>query len=61
MLGYFTSQARAFERSRSNLRLSDGVELVELVLNHYEKFDGKYKGLLPLGRVYVAEVPESDE
>lgn len=60
-LGYFTSQARSFERSKSNLRLIDGVELVELVLAHYEKFDGKYKGLLPLRRVYVPEVPESEE
>jgi hypothetical protein len=31
------------------------------VLAHYEEFNPKYKGLLPLRRVYVPELPESDE
>lgn len=60
-LGYFSNQARQFERSKSNLRLIDGEQLVDLVLAHYEKFDGRYKSLIPLRRVYVPEVPESDE
>lgn len=54
-LGNFTSQARTFARNKSNLRLIDGPNLVRLVLNHYEAFDGRYKGLLPLKRVYVPE------
>ena len=37
-LGTFTAQARTFERSKSNLRLIDGDELVELIFQHYEKF-----------------------
>lgn len=57
-IGTFTRQARDFARSKSNLRLIDGKELVELVLQHYEQFDSRYKGLLPLKRVYVPEVLE---
>lgn len=60
-LGSFTKQARDFARSKSNLRLIDGNELVELVLQHYEQFDSRYKGLLPLKRVYVPEVLEKSE
>lgn len=55
-LGTFTTQALSFARSKSNLRLVDGEELVGLVLQHYEQFDSSYKGLLPLKRVYVPEV-----
>ncbi len=55
-LGTFTHQAESFARSKSNLRLIDGNELVDLVLQHYEQFDSRYKGLLPLKRVYVPEV-----
>jgi restriction system protein len=60
-LGYFSPQAKAFERSKSSLRLIDGEELVRLVLAHYENFDGKYKQLLPLRRVYVPDLAEVDE
>lgn len=54
-LGTFTTQAENFARNKSNLRLIDGDALVGLILQHYEKFDAKYKGLLPLRRVYVPE------
>ena len=60
-LGTFTSAARNFARSKSNLRLIDGSELVRLVLQHYEQFDSRYKGLLPLKRVYVPEVLEAED
>ena len=60
-LGTFTAQAKAFARSKSNLRLIDGDELVQFVFQHYDGFDSRYKGLLPLRRVYVPEVIESDE
>ena len=40
---------------QGNLRLIDGEELVRLLLQHYERFDSRYKGLLPLKRVYVPE------
>jgi restriction system protein len=54
-LGTFTTQAINFAKSKSNLRLIDGNELVGLILLHYEQFDSSYKGILPLRRVYVPE------
>lgn len=60
-LGTFTKQAQSFARNKSNLRLIDGEELVGLILQHYEQFDSKYKGLLPLKRVYVPEPLEQAE
>lgn len=60
-LGSFTNQAVTFARNKSNLRLVDGEELVRLILQHYEKFDSKYKGLLPLKRVYIPEPLEETE
>ena len=60
-LGSFTNQAKTFARNKSNLRLIDGEELVNLILQHYEQFDSKYKGMLPLKRVYVPEPLEETE
>jgi restriction system protein len=61
LLGSFTPQAKNFARSKSNLRLIDGDELVGLVLQHYEQFDSRYKGLLPLKKVYVPEILEEGQ
>ncbi len=52
-LGNYTNQAITFARSKTNLRLIDGAELVTLILAHYEELDSRYKGILPLKRVYV--------
>lgn len=60
-LGTFTAQARNFAKSKSNLRLIDGDELVNLILQHYEQFDSRYKGLLPLKRVYIPQTLEESE
>jgi restriction system protein len=57
-LGTFTPPSRNFEQSKSNLRLIDGAELVQLIFQHYEHFDARHKGLLPLRRVYVPEALE---
>ncbi|MDD5369421.1 MAG: restriction endonuclease [Anaerolineaceae bacterium] len=57
-LGVFTNQAKSFAKGKTNLRLIDGDELVDLTLEHYDQFDSKYKGLLPLKRVYVPEAIE---
>ncbi len=60
-LGTFTAQAKNFAKSKSNLRLVDGDELVEMIFHHYDQFDARYKGVLPLKRVYVPEVIEGVE
>jgi restriction system protein len=55
-LGTYSPQCRNFEQSKANLRLIDGAELVDLIFQHYEKFDSRYKGVLPLKRIYVPEL-----
>ncbi|MEW5995007.1 MAG: restriction endonuclease, partial [Candidatus Zixiibacteriota bacterium] len=60
-VGTFTHQAKTFARNKTNLRLIDGDEMVSLVLRHYHHFDSRYKGLIPLKRVYVPEVVEQEE
>lgn len=60
-LGSYTNQAKQFARGKANLRLIDGDELVDLILTHYEQFDSRYKGVLPLKRVYVPDPDESNE
>ena len=57
-LGTYSPQCRNFEQSKANLRLIDGEELVDLIFQHYEKFDSRYKSVLPLRRVYVPELIE---
>lgn len=54
-LGTFTNHAVSFARSKSNLRLIDGDALVTLILEHYDQLESRYKGLLPLKRIYVPE------
>ncbi len=52
-LGSFSKQAREFAKTRSNLRLIDGEEFVELFLMHYEKLDASLKATIPLKQVYI--------
>lgn len=60
-LGGFTNPALGFAKNKSALRLIDGEELVALIFAHYEQFDSRYKGLLPLKRVYIPESIEAGE
>lgn len=60
-LGGFTPKAVSFAKSKSNLRLIDGEELVQLIFSHYEQFDSRYKGLIPLKRVFVPESVDDSE
>jgi restriction system protein len=57
-LGEFTPTAVTFANSKSNLRLIDGPALVDLIFEYYEKFDAKYKSVLPLKLVYVPQIVE---
>src|SRR5205814_1066479 len=56
-LSDFTPPAAQFASQRSNLRLINGEQLVDLILEHYDQMDAKYKAALPLRRVFI---PESD-
>ena len=59
-LSYFSKQAMNFAKSKSNLRLIDGDELIDLILDNYEKFDSKYKAMLPLKNVYIPTQVEGE-
>lgn len=60
-LGTFATHAAAFAKSKSNLRLIDGDELVKLIFQHYDSFDSRYVGLIPLRRVYVPEAIDTED
>jgi restriction system protein len=59
-LGTFRTPAANFARSKSNLRLLDGDQLVDLILAHYEDLDPRYKSHIPLRKAYVPETLEAD-
>lgn len=52
-LGDFTKQAEDFAKVKTNLRLMDGQEFVDIILKNYEKLDSKYKAIIPLKNVYI--------
>ena len=54
-LGTFSPQAQSFAKVKPNLRLIDGSEFVELVLEHYEDLDPRYKAMIPLKRVFIPQ------
>lgn len=54
-LGTFSKDAVHLGRTRQDLRLVNGNEFVDLVLEHYEKLGSEWKRLLPLRRLYVVD------
>lgn len=54
-LGAYTKDAQHLGRTRQDLRLVNGKELVELVFQHYDRFAPEYKRLLPMRSVYVVD------
>ena len=57
--GGFTSAALEFGRSKANLRLINGVELVELIQKYYDGLDINFRRLIPLRRVFVPDIAEA--
>jgi len=54
-LGAYSKDAQQLGRTRQDLRLVNGTELVELIFEHYEQFSPEWKRLLPMRRVYVVD------
>jgi restriction system protein len=52
----YTAAALDFAKTKSNLRLLNGIELVELVQKYYDQLDPKYRQQIPLRRVLVPDV-----
>ena len=57
-LNNFSKNAANFAKTKSNLRLINGDELIELILANYEALDSKYKAILPLKNVYIPTAVE---
>jgi restriction system protein len=54
--GGYTGPALDFARTKGNLKLMNGVDLVELIENHYDRLESKHRTLIPLRRVLVPDV-----
>lgn len=54
-LGTYSKDAVHLGRTRQDLRLLNGTDLVQLVFEHYERFDPTWKRLLPMRSVYVVD------
>jgi restriction system protein len=54
-LGRFSGDAVNLGRDRPNLRLIDGEEVVDLVLEYYDSFGEEFKRMLPMRQVYVSD------
>jgi restriction system protein len=54
-MGDYSSKAKAFAASKTNLRLLDGEDVVELLLDHYDQLESAFKATLPLKRVFVPQ------
>ena len=54
--GNYSSSATDFARTKANLKLLNGVELVSLVQKYYDLLDLKYRQMIPLRRVLVPDV-----
>jgi restriction system protein len=60
-VGGFTPQAKQVADGMPRMRLIGSVELVELVLDHYERLPDEAKQALPLRRVWMPDRPSADE
>lgn len=54
-LGTFSKDAVHLGRTRQDLRLVNGNEFVDLVLEHYERLGSEWRRLLPLRHLYVVD------
>lgn len=54
-LGNYTSDAVHIGRTRQDLRLLAGSELIDLILDHYEKLEPEWKRVIPLRPVYAVD------
>ncbi|MFQ3248056.1 MAG: restriction system protein [Arenicella sp.] len=59
-LGSYSRPARMLERNKAKLRLIDGSELAELVVEHYSKMSPRYRTILPLKQIHVPDLNKSD-
>ncbi len=58
-LGSYSRQSIDLERHRPKLRLIDGDDFVELVLENYARLSPRYRSMIPLKQIYVPDLSGS--
>jgi restriction system protein len=54
-LGTYSSDALHLERTRQDLRLLNGTQLVDIIFEYYDSLETEWKRLLPLRRVLAVD------
>ena len=54
-LGSYSKDAVHLGRTRPDLRLISGNELVDLIFDHYDRLSPEWKRLLPMRSLYVVQ------
>lgn len=57
-LGSYSREARLLERNKAKLRLIDGEQFVEMLLENYEQLAPRYRALIPLKQIHVPDLKE---
>lgn len=55
-LGSFSRQSKELERNRPKLRLIDGEQFVELLLENYSRLSPRYRSMIPLKQIYIPDL-----
>ncbi|MCA1775440.1 MAG: restriction endonuclease [Loktanella sp.] len=59
-LGSFSRESGELERNRAKLRLINGEQFVELILENFDKLAPRYRSLIPLKQIYVPDLQNAD-
>lgn len=59
-LGSYSADALHLERTRQDLRLVNGNQLIDIVFEYYEALDAEWKRVVPLRRVYAVDRGSAD-
>jgi restriction system protein len=58
-LSDYSENAKKYLETHSDIRGINGYELVDLLLQYYDKLSDKYRAIIPLKKVYIPDVSES--
>ena len=57
-LSDYSENAKKYLETHSDIRGINGYELVDLLLQYYDKLSDKYRAIIPLKKVYIPDVKE---
>ena len=52
-LSEYNDKAQRFAEGKANLRLIDGYEFVNIIIDHYDELDTQYKNSIPLKKIFL--------